>query len=209
MSRMLCYSVARVEEDAEAPWSRIEKARIASVPWPEYAVTYPAYGQLALRGRELMVRMEAREPMSRAICREDNGPVHRDSCLELFLQPAGSGTEYYNFELNPNGCMKAAVGSDRSDRRFVPAADGYCQFFHIRFWRDAESWGVSFSIALDWLCPDGVPEEMRGNFYKCGDETRMRHYACWNRVESPRPDFHRPESFGRILLPPKSELLTR
>ena len=42
--------------------------------------------------------------------------------------------------------------------------------------------------------------EFYANFYKCGDETETVHYGCWSPIETPEPDFHRPEYFGRIVI---------
>jgi len=41
--------------------------------------------------------------------------------------------------------------------------------------------------------------EASANFYKCGDQTEFLHYGAWNPIQSPMPDFHRPEFFGRII----------
>ncbi|MGN1071022.1 MAG: carbohydrate-binding family 9-like protein [Candidatus Fimadaptatus sp.] len=41
---------------------------------------------------------------------------------------------------------------------------------------------------------------MRGNVYKGGGKTRFEHYGMWNPVTSDHPDFHRPESFGLLVL---------
>jgi hypothetical protein len=30
--------------------------------------------------------------------------------------------------------------------------------------------------------------------------TRYPHYGCWNLIGTERPDFHRPEYFGTIVL---------
>jgi hypothetical protein len=38
-----------------------------------------------------------------------------------------------------------------------------------------------------------------GNFYKCGDETEFKHYGMWNVINNPKPDFHLPEYFGKII----------
>ena len=51
---------------------------------------------------------------------------------------------------------------------------------------------------LDVYKRQGV--KLRGNFYKCGDLTRYEHYGMWNPVQSDTPDFHRPESFGELVL---------
>jgi hypothetical protein len=35
------------------------------------------------------------------------------------------------------------------------------------------------------------------NFYKCGDDLSQPHYLAWNNIESPKPNFHLPDFFGR------------
>jgi hypothetical protein len=43
-------------------------------------------------------------------------------------------------------------------------------------------------------------KRMKGNFQKCGDKTKFPHYGSWNRIDTPEPDFHRPEYFGDLIL---------
>ncbi len=66
-------------------------------------------------------------------------------------------------------------------------------------------WEIAYTVPADWMeLWFGVRPhsglEMRGNFYKCGDNTRFEHYGMWNPVKSDHPDFHRPESFGKLIL---------
>ncbi|MBF1073685.1 MAG: hypothetical protein HXL32_03115, partial [Prevotellaceae bacterium] len=39
---------------------------------------------------------------------------------------------------------------------------------------------------------------VRANFYKCGDKTLNPHFLSWNAINSPSPDFHRPDCFGEL-----------
>ena len=41
-------------------------------------------------------------------------------------------------------------------------------------------------------------QNCRGNFYKCGDDLPQPHFVVWNNIETPEPDYHRPEFFGSI-----------
>ncbi len=64
----------------------------------------------------------------------------------------------------------------------------------------------------DWLLYLEIPKEcmgfsdaeslhrqtMRGNFYKCGDETPQPHYISWNPIDMPTPNFHVPQFFGTL-----------
>jgi hypothetical protein len=67
-------------------------------------------------------------------------------------------------------------------------------------------WELQFRIPFSWLVacfPNFLPQpgtRMRGNLYKCGDETAFPHYGAWSRVASPTPDFHRSCDFGELLL---------
>jgi len=40
----------------------------------------------------------------------------------------------------------------------------------------------------------------RANFYKCGDLLPRPHFLSWAPIAAPKPDFHRPECFGSLLV---------
>lgn len=42
--------------------------------------------------------------------------------------------------------------------------------------------------------------QLRGNFYKCGNLTKQKHYLSWNAIESDTLNFHKPECFGVLKL---------
>ncbi len=46
----------------------------------------------------------------------------------------------------------------------------------------------------------GTPVVMAGNLNKCASATSAPHYLSWNPIDTPTPDFHRPEFFGKIIL---------
>jgi hypothetical protein len=43
-----------------------------------------------------------------------------------------------------------------------------------------------------------LPEKIRGNFYKCADDTEMPHFVSWSPIHLPTPNFHCPDFFGEI-----------
>ena len=198
------YDIIRIPGGVSAvDWPSVERAWITCRPWPQFRRSYPAFAQLVLWEASLAVHMEAFEPESRALYTGDNAPVHTDSCLELFLQPDVSCPRYFNFELNPNGCMKAAVGEGRVGRAFLPSGAGYRDLFSISSHRGSHMWSVDFRIptGLLWDHASGYPQQMRGNFYKCrGEDLQTRHYACWQEIRTPTPDFHQPDFFGALRI---------
>ena len=43
------------------------------------------------------------------------------------------------------------------------------------------------------------PIETMGNFYKCASGSSQPHYLSWNPINTEKPDFHRPDFFGKII----------
>lgn len=196
------YRIAHVcGTAASIHWESVEKAWIAHRPWPEFDRGFPAFSQIILCRNTLVVKMTAEEPDPCAVFTADNSPVHQDSCLEFFVQPVADCKTYFNFELNPNGCMKAAMGSCRQGRTFLSPPEGYRKFFRVRTMYDPSHWSVCFEIPMELFFGGaaGYPKVMHGNFYKCRGGT-SKHYACWNAVDTDAPDFHRPEFFGTLCL---------
>lgn len=172
---------------------------------PEVRV-WLAYSHEALR---ILFRVYEENPLARFT--RLNDPVYKDSCVEFFLQPTpGTDNRYLNFELNALGTLLLGLGEGRAQREYLnvdPALLGIQTSTVCVDPADGRSfWELQFSIPFSWLIasfPDFLPQpgtRMRGNLYKCGDETAFPHYGAWSRVTSPTPDFHRSCDFGELLL---------
>ncbi len=182
----------------------VPEAVIAHFGWEDNGYRPYASARLSFWNGNLCLRM---------ICREDDplirwhgGPeaeAWRDSCLEFFLMPGGTD-RYLNLEMNAGGGYRCEVGTGRGDRIFCdvfaeggkPAAtvgDG--------FWQVDAILSPGKILALT-----GAPafRALRGNFYKCGDDTAFPHFGMWHPIETPEPDFHVPAFFGELILPEES-----
>jgi len=66
-------------------------------------------------------------------------------------------------------------------------------------------WNLEYSIPVSVLKKymkvddPGPGVTWRANFYKCADKTSHPHWLTWALVDYPRPKFHLPEFFGRIV----------
>lgn len=135
----------------------------------------------------------------------DSDPVFKDSCAELFIQPEGCEF-YYNFEVNPIGTLRAKKQGSRADFEML-SCQQLAKIIRIgSFSRNSvnindASWEMELRIPFEIFGIAPRPGlKFRGNFYKCGDDTDRPHYLCWNRIDTPAPDFHRPEFFAEITL---------
>lgn len=174
----------------------------------EYPYTPLASFAVAHSGTALYIDFFTRSNYLRAEAYEDLGPVSKDSCVEFFVQPHPDG-EYWNFEYNCIGILNASHRKERtSPTRLIPAELSRVTRMAScgnRPFREVEglfTWNLLTSIPLDLIgvAYDGFPLEMRGNFYKCASGTSQPHFLSWSPIATAKPDFHRPEYFGKLIL---------
>ena len=129
-----------------------------------------------------------------------NDAICIDSCMEFFFIPNMDDPDYINVEMNPAAIALTAKAPGRGGR---PRLDIHGEDVKIESSVvGEEGWTVMAFISYDFLLKhySHCDKIMRANFYKCGDKTVRRHYSAWNPVDTPAPDYHRPEFFGKIIL---------
>lgn len=176
--------------------------------WPkEWPYAPLCSGRIARTEGSLVVDFRVSGLDLRAENKNDNGSQWEDSCVEFFVQDP-DGSVYYNFEINALGKVLACTGAGRSNRKPRPAEEmeAIARFASVKK-LDSEkeglqSWRVCIIIPFELIGvdPENLPAKLRANFYKCGDKTTHPHFVSWNPIDTPNPDFHRPEFFGELIL---------
>ena len=148
----------------------------------------------------VVVKFTVEEPVDcyRAAVQEDNGRSWEDSCVEIFLQNPANPAEYFNFETTSRGFVLAARGKDRNNRQTLPLEDiakikrsGTAPSIQD----DSVYWTMSIEIPAEIFGIKSFDAPLRGNLYKCADKANTPHYLSAFRIETEKPDFHRPEFF--------------
>lgn len=156
----------------------------------------------------------------RCVHTEFQSEVYKDSCVEFFVQPKGTGN-YFNFEFNCGGALLASHVTDPTRiagrvKEFTPLEpidDLQIKRYHS-LPRIVEpeinhpvTWFLGFSIPFAVLekyagisAPAGG-DIWRANFYKCGNETSHPHWGSWSPVHE--LNFHLPADFGEIEFIPR------
>ena len=186
----------------EPDWSAIPVGRVKCPCWGTTYTPETTFQCAYAPGKALYIRMECRESEPLARCREQDGRVWFDSCMEAFLGPAREGS-YMNLECNSIGTLLCSAGSEWYVRQNLaesglPRPAARCRvekdWWELRLEVAAETlrglWGME-------LAPGGT---LYANFYKCGDETEQPHFLSWSPVDLPEPNFHAPEFFGVLKL---------
>ena len=192
------YIIQRINRSPE--WDKIPTLLIDKILWTD-DTGIRAKGQLCYDEEYLYVHLSAEEKNIRAEYTEPLSPVCADSCLEFFFQ-LNESDNYFNFEINPNGCLCIQYGPSKTDRIDI-VRDDAAEYFDIHTNRVTDGWETSYRIPLSFInlfYPDTrFDGEWRANFYKCGDKTVNRHYLSWSKNNLEKPNFHCPEYFGTII----------
>lgn len=195
-------------------WQAAEIAPIDLFPWYKSGDKWTAFAQLLYDDENLYFRMVSDQDRHiQAVSTEPNQPVFKDSTGELFIKP-GVEAEigYFNFEINCVGTMLLAYGLGRMGRSFLkPELAKQVLIWHSlpgptkAEQKDDCCWEIEavipFAImqtVVDFPLPS-AGTEWRGNMYRCADGTSNPQYSMWNLIEWEKPDYHRPEFFGRLL----------
>ena len=177
--------------------------------WPQ---AYPDSPQvnfaIAHNGESIFLEFEVREQWSRAM-EGMEGRVWEDSCVEMFLSPSPQDGIYYNLECNCAGNFLLRAGRDRHERvspspevlssikAFSSVPGGPFEKKHLDCWKVALIIPKEAFFLHDVKTLDGA--HFKGNFYKCGDLLPQPHFLSYGPIDTPSPDFHRPEFFVDIL----------
>ena len=199
------YKVKILEKRPES-WENIEKAEINECVWLFDYKPYSFAQLVFIKDEGFLVKITCLEKNPKAVHEGFYSSVYKDSCLEMFAIFDNTSDKYVNIEMNSIGSSLVAVGAERHDR--TPIDKIIEKPFPVKAVKEEDKWSVEAFVSINDLNKIyGVDKEVfkkgyefKGNFYKCGDETEIEHYLMWNRVETEKPDYHRPEYFGKFIL---------
>ncbi len=201
------YHIKRLpcETDMAAiDWNAVPLAEVSHFQWLTGYAPKTTAQMVFVEEYGFILHMECAETEPLARYRVFMDPVYTDSCMEFFADWLSDG-RYINMEMNAAGALLSCVGADRHGRTPVKELCG--DIFPVIAAIEKSAWSVTARIPLSMLSAIlGQPVAItrgftfRGNFYKCGDETAVPHYGMWSPVGTEKPDFHRPEYFGALVV---------
>jgi hypothetical protein len=140
--------------------------------------------------------------------------VCKDSCVEFFFYPGPETSQgYFNFEVNCGGTALFHYQKGRgvddipiSEVHFkqVQIAHSMPKIVNPEI-NNSITWVVEFRLPFKILAyytqldKTSKGAVWRANFFKCADESSHPHWLTWSRIDTPLPNFHRPEYFGRLI----------
>lgn len=196
---------------SEPCWAEVSVAPINNFHWEKENFVRPrSYAQLcAVKDKGIYARLWSFEKDIAAVYENRDDPVYRDSCLEFFLCPTqGAAAPYANFEMNSKGVILSEYGAGRGlERKKLKELSGVApKVTPFSLTENGENaWGVELFVSEKLLSDitgkefKVKPMALRGNFYKCGDDTPVPHFGAFSPVGSEEKGFHNTETFANII----------
>jgi hypothetical protein len=214
MNMQRTYTITKIsvqESITDQLWNSIPPLMIDHYIWEDNGYQPEVQVRLCYTNEKLHVNFITyeKDPLIRYYSM--NEPVYTDSCVEFFVQPSPhSDARYLNFELNAAGTLLLGLGENR-DR--VRLSDVDPKTFAIQPQVNCTNpenhrtyWEIQYSIPFGFIkrhFPKFQPDSstmLKGNFYKCGNDTAQPHYGCWNLIEEKIPNYHLSSYFGDLIL---------
>lgn len=190
--------------DGAPNWDAIDSISISEYNWGGNYRPNASAKLCYIKQNGFLLQMSCEENNPKFVYFHDDEPVYKDSCLEFFInfKPQTDGSEYLNFECNADGALLCGYGSTKSNRMFLKdlGISPPC----VKSLRTTNLWGYELFIPLSLIQKVygnlyfKTGDILKGNFFKCGDETELPHYGSWTKVNNPTPNFHLPEFFGTL-----------
>ena len=216
------YSVARTTDSRtwSAPWTDPLWRDVAAIRLTHFMGSRPKHFpvvQAKLLYDDVSVhvifRVQDQFVVSRARCDQDSVCV--DSCVEFFFSPDDEvDAGYFNLEMNCGGTILFHYMSEPRTGTKVISREHLSSIARVHSlpklieceMKEPIEWQVGYRLPTDMLShyyPTVVRKpapgvRWRANFFKCADESSHPHWLTWTQVDSPTPDFHRPNDFGTL-----------
>lgn len=214
MKELKVKKISENNPEASALPALLDKENIMFQPvdvvnWNSYPYKPQVEFRIAHTQNAILLNFRVKEASVRARYGEDNGSVWTDSCVEFFCVPGGDGI-YYNLECNCIGTVLLGAGNGKGNREHATQI----VMDKIERWsslgretfdeRVGETeWEVALVIPYSTFFKHQIAsldgENIRANFYKCGDELQTPHFLSWNPIGVETPNFHLPEYFGMLV----------
>ena len=157
----------------------------------------------------LLVRFDCRDRDIWSTYERRDDPVWKEEAVEVFVSLGDEDPrEYFELEVSPAGVLFDALVSNPTSRREDLVADTRWDCPGIRWGARIVTgeprWVAALAIPWSGIGARGAPRTCRANFYRIErPRDGEAEYSAWSPTLARPADFHKPSSFGRLVLSPE------
>lgn len=202
----------------EPAWQKAASVGAFVFPWYESGDKEQTEAKIVWDDTRIYFAFRCDDKHISAVHLTHNDPVSRDDCCEAFISPVPEGGErldYINYEINCLGTWKVGyhaksrgkdLGSwDCKHLEIGRAIDGTCN-------KDDDTdkgWVLEFSVPFEHFSefaasfPPKDGQVIYVGLHRCGGATNPQ-YSQWAPSQTERPNYHRPQDFGKVTFSAKT-----
>lgn len=183
-------------------WEKAHAGKIGHVEWQEFSYCPKTTVRVLYNKEGLFLKFDTDEEELIYDCKNLNEDVFKDSCVEFFFKPDPENNDnYFNFEINATGTPLIGFGTGRAPLR-SRINDLDVSQFKIESVFNEKGFSVKYFIQFAFLLKyvDKIGDFFYGNFQKCKEKGSNPHFVSYYPIKTPKPDFHRPEFFDKIII---------
>lgn len=188
----------------EADWAAAESVGDFVFPWWTEGAKEQTEAKLMWNDEFLYVSFRCDDAHIWAEYFNTNSATYNDDCVELFWNPSPeTQNDYYQFEIN---CIGNLLSVRKSNRATIMLPH-ITQSIQGTVNNDSDTdtgWIVEMALRYSdytMLSDGSTPENgtvWRIGLNRCGGKTNAQ-YSQWSPSQTPRPSFHQPNDFGRLV----------
>ena len=153
----------------------------------------------------LLVRFDCEDRDIWATHVRRDAPLWEEEVVELFVAPGEDDpSDYVEIEVNPLGAIFDARVTNPHGRRDSMRVDATWDAAGLvaSVTRPSPgSWRAELVVPWSELCEGTPPRVWRANFFRIErPKDGAPEFSCWSPTLADPPDFHKPASFGRLVL---------
>ena len=195
-------------------WKSIEPVRIKNQMGKDPQFRPYTEVKMAYDQNNLYVIFKVDDRFVRSVTQEINGPVYGDACVEFFFAPDEElPLQYFNLETNCGGTVlmhyvrkprEEVQPLNPEDIKQITIEHSMPQVVDPEI-TEPVTWILEYKIPLAILekyaqiTHPGPGVIWRANFYKTANQCSNPHYLTWSFVDHPKPNFHLPQYFGKLV----------
>jgi hypothetical protein len=214
------YNVVRLKQamSIDGKWDKPQWQKVQEIDINNYMGSIPKFrpdvkAKMMYDDENIYVIFQVKDQFVRCLTKEFNGPVWQDSACEFFFSPDSVFPDkYFNLEMNCGGTplmhynlvpRKESKRLDIEDIKQIEVAHTLPQIIDPEM-NNPVTWTLEYRIPFGMLEKySGVTHPKKGvewkaNFYKIAENSSNPHYITWSFIDNPKPDFHKPQFFGKL-----------
>jgi hypothetical protein len=221
MKKESVYKVVKLNQpmQIDAVWDKPQWKNVKPLDIINYMGDIPpfkpeAQAKIMYDNEYIYVIFHVKDRYVRCLTNEINGPVWEDGACEFFFAPDSQAPLlYFNLETNCGGTAlmhyniiprEESKSLSTDDINLIEIAHTLPQIIDPEM-TDPVTWTLEYKIPLVMLekyatvTHPNKGVEWKANFYKIAENNSNHHYITWSVIDNDKPDFHKPQFFGRLI----------